>query len=133
MDARFKFVLFDEMMKAGIMPTENWHHDMNRLMGALSPDEQRRLRRKFRKLWRKALKAEIRALETKENATLYAEKTLWSFRNRKLTKFGGNLAPDQRPSRQQRQARKEAVFVEMTNTAKKRVKDMTGPDETSDG
>jgi len=31
-----------------------WHFDMNKILAALSPEEARVMRRKFRKMWRKA-------------------------------------------------------------------------------
>ena len=36
----------------GISPIENVAHDVNRILGTLSPDDARAARRKFRKIWR---------------------------------------------------------------------------------
>ena len=47
-------------LQAGIIPTASrfgeegmCHHDFTRILAMMSPDEARRMKRKFRKLWRK--------------------------------------------------------------------------------
>jgi len=45
-------VMFDQ----GIIPMERVDNDMRRVLAQLPPGEARALRRKFRKLWRRALK-----------------------------------------------------------------------------
>lgn len=42
--------------EAGIVPIENPEHDFSRILAQLPADEALRLKRKFRKLWRKAAK-----------------------------------------------------------------------------
>lgn len=42
------------MFNAGIVPIENVEHDMRRALQQLAPDEAKRLKRKFRKMWRRA-------------------------------------------------------------------------------
>ena len=50
-------------LNAGIVPFGQWgeegspHHDFNRILAAMDPEEARRHRRKFRKAWRKIAKA----------------------------------------------------------------------------
>ena len=43
------------MFKAGIVPIEDPSNDFRRMLKQLPPEEARRLKRKFRKLWRKNL------------------------------------------------------------------------------
>jgi hypothetical protein len=49
-------------LNAGIVPFGSWgeegvpHHDFTRILAAMDPEEARRSRRKFRKLWRKIAK-----------------------------------------------------------------------------
>jgi hypothetical protein len=40
----------------GIAPVVNTVHDFNRILATLPPDEARKMKRKFRKLWRKFAK-----------------------------------------------------------------------------
>lgn len=47
----FKQVAF---YNAGIAPIKHFRHDASRDLSTLSPDEARKLKRKFRKLWRRA-------------------------------------------------------------------------------
>ncbi len=47
------------MFEAGILPMEKTTLDMQRALKQLSPDEARQLKRKFRKLWRKAMRKEV--------------------------------------------------------------------------
>lgn len=43
------------MLEAGVVPLtlQNLNHDVNKALAELPPDEARKMRRKFRKLWRK--------------------------------------------------------------------------------
>ena len=54
----------------GIAPIQTIYHDHNRILAALSPEEQRKLKRKFRKLWRKL------ARQRKKQSPAYAKKSL---------------------------------------------------------
>ena len=40
----------------GIVPIDSTHHDVNKLLDSLPPEEARKMRRKFRKLWRRYAK-----------------------------------------------------------------------------
>lgn len=40
----------------GVAPIERHYHDMDRVLKDLPPEEQRAMKRKFRKLWRQAAK-----------------------------------------------------------------------------
>jgi hypothetical protein len=49
--------ILEFLMKAaaherGIVPLERNHHDFNRILASLPPDDARAMKRKFRKLWR---------------------------------------------------------------------------------
>lgn len=47
------------MIEEGIVPILDPSLDMRRALASLSPEDARKARRKFRKLWRKALKKEM--------------------------------------------------------------------------
>ena len=86
------------MFQMGILPMESTTLDMQRALKQLTPDESRTLKRKFRKLWRKAMKKEVgnptgKRAEVKMRAT-------------KAQLGVGKRAP----SRQERNARKQLVF-----------------------
>lgn len=66
-----------KFFEAGIIPigipddlaptsAEAWH-DMNRILESMPPEEARIAKRKFRKLWRAAAKAELRNKKVKRN------------------------------------------------------------------
>ena len=43
----------NEYIQLGVCPMKEIQHDVNRNLAALSPEDQRRTKRRFRKLWRK--------------------------------------------------------------------------------
>lgn len=47
------------MFQAGIVPMENAAMDVRRALQDVDPDAARKLKRKFRKLWRKAMRAKL--------------------------------------------------------------------------
>ena len=83
------------MFQAGILPMEKTDLDMRRLLQQLPPDEARILRRKFRKMWRKAM-ADSVGETPKTGSEEQAKKTLG--------------VGKQVPSRAERNARKQLVF-----------------------
>lgn len=48
------------MFDVGIVPLVHADLDVNKLMADFPPDEQRKMKRKFRKLWRQVYKNELR-------------------------------------------------------------------------
>lgn len=84
------------MFEAGIVPMEKTGLDMRRALNQLDPAEARQLRRKFRKLWRKAAaRAVAQGSMGKEAAK-------------------GKLGLGKKvPSRSERNARKQLVFDEL--------------------
>lgn len=46
------------MFKEGIVPMENPHMDIRRALAGVDPEEARKLKRKFRKLWRSLRKSD---------------------------------------------------------------------------
>lgn len=85
------------MFQLGILPIEKTHLDMRRALKQLSPEEARTLKRKFRKLWRKAMRAEIgNGPKTRETRERIAKQ-----------KYGVGKHV---PSRSERTARKQLVF-----------------------
>jgi len=51
--------IYSVMFELGILPMEKTTLDMQRALKQLSPEEACQLKRKFRKLWRKAMKKEV--------------------------------------------------------------------------
>jgi hypothetical protein len=89
------------MFESGIIPMEKTTLDMRRALQQLDPEEARTLKRKFRKLWRKAMKQEIgdpksKRADVKETAA--------------KQKYGVGKHV---PSRTERNARKQLVFDQM--------------------
>lgn len=56
-----KIAKFEAYTEAGVVPVNVFTHDFNRTLSTLPPDEARRLKRKFRKLWRTEAKREKHA------------------------------------------------------------------------
>jgi hypothetical protein len=86
------------MFELGILPMEKTTLDMKRVLEQLDADEARQLKRKFRKLWRKAMKKEVgspkgKRAETKEHVA--------------KQRYGVGKPV---PSRSERNARKQLVF-----------------------
>lgn len=84
----------------GIVPMEDTRMDVRRALECLPADESRKMKRKFRKLWRK--QAERLKANPRES-------------------LSNLMTPNQAPSRLQKQARKDAVW---TTIQKARVEPM---------
>jgi hypothetical protein len=85
------------MFQMGILPMEKTDLDMRRALQQLSPDEARTLKRKFRKLWRKAMRAEIGNGKKTRDSREHSAKHRYG--------VGKHV-----PSRAERTARKKLVF-----------------------
>lgn len=53
MNTLLQFFETSEAFRRGIAPIDDPHHDFNRILAGLTPEEARRAKRKFRKLWRR--------------------------------------------------------------------------------
>lgn len=95
-----RFVIHTVMMEAGIVPLEDPYADVNRALRDIDPEEARRLKRKFRKLWRKACR--------KEKSYKPASQS----RNEAIDKKYGVGSP--RPSRRNCRNRKLSVYFALT-------------------
>lgn len=84
------------MFECGILPMEKTNLDMRRALQQLSTEDARALKRKFRKLWRKAMRMQAGHGRTKDMRIEQAKRKLGV----------GKHAP----SRAERAARKELVF-----------------------
>lgn len=85
------------MFQLGILPMEKTDLDMRRALTQLPPEEARTLKRKFRKLWRKAMRAEVgNGPKTRSTREASAK-----------SKYGVGKHV---PSRAERTARKKLVF-----------------------
>jgi hypothetical protein len=87
MNPAVRMMIHHVMFQEGIVPMEDTTMDMNRALAGLSPEEARKMKRKFRKLWRK----ELKVMSAKSRKTLQPM-------------MGGP------PSRCQKQNRKQRVF-----------------------
>lgn len=56
-DIVLQFYIVDELEKMGVMPMVNSHVAMRNHIDQLAPEEARKVRRKFRKAWRKLVKS----------------------------------------------------------------------------
>lgn len=90
--------IYSVMFELGILPMEKTTLDMQRALKQLTPEEARQLKRKFRKLWRKAMKKEVGDPKGKR-ATAREEAA--------KSRLGVGKAV---PSRAERNARKQLVF-----------------------
>lgn len=87
------------MFELGIVPIEKTAHDMRRALNQLPPEEARAMKRKFRKLWRKAIRSE---------AALYQTPSQKSAQEKRVkTTYG---VGKQVPSRNDLNNRKKLVF-----------------------
>ena len=84
------------MFNCGIIPMEKTDADMRKVLSQLPPEEATAFKRKFRKLWRKAMRMQIGNGKTKDVKEAKAKHALGV----------GKHAP----SRAERKARKELVF-----------------------
>lgn len=101
-----KQLMLDVVVAAsGIHPMRNTLFDMNKEMASLPAEEQRALKRKFRKQWRKAAKKRLRETTTPKGYRRVSDD------------YGLGLASDQRPTKKQKSARKVAVWYALTMAA----------------
>ena len=87
------------MFQMGILPMEKTDLDMRIPLQQLPPEEARALKRKFRKLWRKAMRAQVGNGNRRETRQTSAKQKLG---------VGKHV-----PSRAERTARKELVFEQL--------------------
>ena len=55
-DVVLQFLIIDEQEKMGVMPMLNSHAAMRNHVDSLSPEDAQKLKRKFRKVWRRLVK-----------------------------------------------------------------------------
>ena len=120
---KHEVLLYDEMVKAGIMPWGSKSFDMTKALALLPPDEARKMKRKFRKLWRKHLKRELKRNTTsksKHDSSFYTETAI-------KRRFGAG----KKPSQNQAQNRRAVVHMEFGTAASKRDLDNGNVDDDS--
>jgi len=99
-----------EAYDAGIVPPDkDFSHDMNNILSQLTPEESRRVRRKFRKLWRKL---------ARYNPILTADELIRSSDTSRRTGLG-----IKEPTRWHRAARKAVVHWELYKRARQKLSD----------
>lgn len=96
-----KALIQSVMFENGILPMEKTTLDMRRALAQLSADEARLIKRKFRKMWRKAMRAELAETRPSEARTTMLKSSLG---------VGKHV-----PSRSERNARKTLVFKFLWN------------------
>ncbi|HAN16498.1 MAG TPA: hypothetical protein DCP73_13255 [Chloroflexi bacterium] len=90
-----KLLMTTMWLSLGVAPLDTVHFDINKMLAGLPPDEARKMRRKFRKLWRKYTKrkmSEAKGVSHKQTA---------------VREVG---LGEQSPTRAQRNHRKRAVY-----------------------
>lgn len=98
-----KLLMSTMWLTLGIAPLENVRLDVNKMLSSLSHEEARIMRRKFRKLWRRYAKLDIKA------AKRTAEKSsIVNYMGLKADQHAIGLAP-QSPTRKQKLNRKRRV------------------------
>ncbi len=60
--------IYQVMFDAGIVPMTDVTHDMRRPLESIPEDEARKMKRRFRKLWRKASKREVELNDDKRKS-----------------------------------------------------------------
>ncbi len=95
-----KLVITSVFLHEGIVPIEGEHVsvDMNRALKGIDPDEARKMRRKFRKLWRKAVRAGSPSPARLQQLSA-------------TTGYGSKSAP----GKQEKRARKQLVYKTVFN------------------
>jgi len=86
-----KTLMQAEMFKLGIIPLDGTSCDINMIMKSYPIDEQRKMKRKFRKIWRKFVK-QLRAKETSKKLIYHCNR------------------PGEVPSKAMKVQRKELIF-----------------------
>lgn len=89
------------MLQLGILPMENAELDMGRVLHQLEPEEARKFRRKFRKIWRQQMKA---------SQHVSGQQMTRSQQNQEENLKRRLGVGKQVPSRAERNARKKLVF-----------------------
>jgi len=100
-----KMMITIMMLKQGILPMEDVHLDMRRGLQQMTPDDARTFKRKFRKLWRKALR-DLLNKKIKLRSTGDPPKRLVGLIDPAASVGIGKKVP----SRNERNARKALVF-----------------------
>lgn len=120
-DPRQQVVMFDEMVKAGIMPWDAGMKDMNKVLEHLNPEEARKLRRKYRKVWRRNMQRQIANLEKKLAADPAGSYHIKVFQDQIAglkVKYG---AGNPKPTRTQRVTRRREVATQFVVLAMQRI------------
>lgn len=93
------------MFKEGIVPMEDPHMDMRRALAGLSPEEARKMKRKFRKLWRRLEAATVKTKTRFDFPTLHA-----------VVPSGETPTPPAKPTKLQKLRRKQIVHDHLRKT-----------------
>lgn len=89
------FLMETVFHEAGLAPIKTIHHDYNRILADLSPEEARIAKRKFRKLWRRTAKylieKKINGRYMKQTLGIGAERPTRSQKNTRKTIVLGHV------------------------------------------
>lgn len=86
MDPIVKILQDTALISLGIAPIGSTHDDVNRALDKLPPDEARRMKRKFRKLWRKFVAAETKGRRRSRQEAVTGKGQLVPTRRQKIAR-----------------------------------------------
>lgn len=106
-DPLYQILLAKRMEAAGIVPINpgTEQHDVNRDLASLPPEEQRRIKRKFRKAWRTAAKKNLQRAGNSKKAQVAAARRSESELGLKST------SPPNRKQKRNRKASVNTMFI----------------------
>lgn len=94
-DITTMFLLETVSHELGIAPIKTIHHDYNRILAGLSPEEARMAKRKFRKAWRKVandlIKKKISGKYIKQTLGIGSDRPTRSQKNTRKTIVLGHI------------------------------------------
>lgn len=104
-----KAILYHIAFDAGILPIEDINTDINRSLSSVSPEEARVFKRKFRKIWRKAIKKMLNDNKTSKHTRAYIQEQ--------------SGLGSKGPSRSQKRYRKSIILQEIRTVMEPMIKD----------
>lgn len=96
-----RIFIYTTMLQMGIVPMEDTKFDIRRALKDMSPEDARTFKRKFRKLWRKAIKDKANKSGTKSKVAVAQGLNVRLGTGKHV------------PSRSERNARKQIVFDQL--------------------
>jgi hypothetical protein len=79
-----KIAIYTVYLEEGIAPIERIRDNVNKQLSSMSPDEARKMKRKFRKLWRKCYKKDLKCRSNESYKDILAYR--WGVQGEPLNK-----------------------------------------------